>query len=325
MSEAPPRPPVPDDVVVATVAAPAVRGLRGALAALTRYGAAPHLAAGTAPLDRAAWGAGQLLAAAQLVWRDRALRRAALLPTLLTAGACGVLAALLHQRELLGLSGKPLAALHVYMVAFVGLASMPPTLLQGLWIRVANEARRALGLPPGEQPFAGRSYLRTVIAELVKAARQAAVVAVGLLPVVFVLTLLPDALHAPAALAALWALYWVVVDAFELPIEVIPGPRHRGPEPWFAEGLRWVGARSRLLRPFSWGARLGGRLATPWREELDFTARHSWECAGMGVLAGALLAVPVLDLAFRAVVITAATALVARLEAGTPPPSSGQP
>jgi hypothetical protein len=327
--ELPPGPPAPGEPVIATVAVgPPVRGPRTAVAAVARYGADPVLSAGPWPLDRAAWGAGQVLWAARLAWRDRALRRAALWPVVLTALGCGVLAALYTWHDVDAV--HPLVTLHLYMSVFVGLASMPPTLLLRQWSRVANEARRALGLPPGEDPFAGRPLVRVVAAEWVKALRQAAVVAVGLLPVILALEVLPDAVHAPAVVAGLWAFYWGVVDAFELPMEVLPGRRvaraspsprrrakpassgHGGPEPWFARLLVGVGRRSRLLGPVAWAGRLGGRLARPWREELHFTERHRWETAGMGIAAGALLSLPVLGLAFRAVAIVAATALVSR-------------
>jgi len=325
--EAHPPGAVEQEVVLATVAVgPVVRDLRSALAVLAQHARAPGLAAGPGRLDRVAWGAGQVLWAARLAWRDRALRKASLVPTLLTAVGCGVIAALYTLAKLNDgeLPGGPFAAVHRYMTVLVALASMPPTLLQRQWLRVAREARRALGLTPGDDAFAGRSLIRIVVVEWVKALRQAAVVAVGLLPVVLALQLLPDAVHAPAATLGLWAFYWVVVDAFELPMEVIPGPRHAGPEPWFARLLRAAGRRW-WLRPFRWAGRFGGWLARPWREELDFTHRHRWESAGLGLAAGALLSVPLLGLAFRAVAIVAATALVGRLEAGAAPATAAAP
>lgn len=305
-------PPGPDEVVLDTVAvAPPVRGVRSAALAIRRHLAEPDLSAGPAPADRAAWGAAQLFRAARLVWHDRALRRAAKAPVLLTALGCGLLAALYTLREQHGF--HPRAALQLYMTSFVALASMPPTLLQRQWIRVAHEARRALGLPAGEDPFAGASLAGVVAAEWVKALRQAAVVLVGFAPVVFAASFLPDSVHAPAAAAGLWGFYWVVVDAFELPLEVVPGPRGGGPEPWFARLLVRVGRSTWLLAPVAWAGRLGGRLARPWREELHFTEGHPWESAGMGLAAGILLSIPVIGLAFRAVAIVAATALLGRL------------
>ncbi|WP_157376675.1 hypothetical protein [Anaeromyxobacter sp. K] len=286
-------------------------GVAGAGAA--ERGAAQAPAPDAGRLERARWAAGEVLRAARLLADDAALRRAALLPTALTAAGCAVFAALTVAGDAADGEVTGPGALHVFTVTFVGLASMPPTLLQRQWMRVALEARRALGVPAGEDPFAGQRWPRMVLREWVKALRQAVVVSAGLFPVAMVLAMLPGKL-ATAALGAAWAFYWVLVDAFELPLEAIPGPRRGAGAPWYARALQRLGAALWLLRPFRWAGRLLARLTRPWAEEVQFTERHPWETAGFGVAVGAVLAVPGVGFFFRSIAIVAATALNARLE-----------
>jgi hypothetical protein len=154
--------------------------------------------------------------------------------------------------------------------------------------------------------------------ESVKGVRQAAVVAVGLAPVFVVVELLPGVGHGiTVALGLLWAWYWVVLDALEIPVELSPGRLGPGEPAWFERLLLTVGARSRWLRPFGLVGRFLGWLSRPWRHQAAFTERHGWESSGFGAGAVAFLAIPVVGVFFRAVAITAATALVVRDE----PPS----
>jgi hypothetical protein len=265
-------------------------------------------------VGRTGRGAAQVPAALRLLASDRRLRRAALVPTVLTAIGCAIVAALATwlRDEEAGAGWLP--RLHAFMVAFVALASMPPTILFRSWTRVAIEARRAFGLGPAEDPYAGRRWLSVMAAEWLKALRQALVVAVGLAPLLLLLWPLPDACW--QALGGAWAFHWIVLDALELPIEVIPGPPPAAPRPWFTRALGRLGGSSALLRPARWAGRLAGRLSRPWVEEIHFTERSPWECAGFGLAAGVLLAVPGLGLLFRAAAIVAATGLVAELGVG---------
>lgn len=251
--------------------------------------------------------------AAALLASDRALLRSALVPTALTFLGCAALAALVARRH----DGSWFRAA---FTAFVAISSMPPTLLWPLWLRLGKEARRAVGAQPGEEERPGERYLATLVRESAKALRQAAVVAVGLAPVFFVVELVPGVGHGvTVALGVAWAWYWVVLDALEIPVELSPGRLGPGEPPWFERGLVALGARSRWLRFLGWAGRFAGWLARPWRHQAAFTERHRWESAGFGAGAGAFLAVPVVGVFFRAVAITAATAMVARRE----PPSGG--
>jgi hypothetical protein len=250
--------------------------------------------------------------AAALVATDRELRRSALLPTTLTFLGCGLLAGLVALRK----EGR---FLEVAFATFVALSSMPPTLLWPLWKRLGLESRRALGAPPGEEERPGERYVALLVRESVKAGRQAAVVAVGLAPVFLVVELLPGVGHGvTVALGLLWAWYWVVLDALEIPVELSPGRLGPGDPAWFERLLLAMGARSRWLKPFGLAGRFLGWLSRPWRHQAAFTERRAWESSGFGAGAVAFLAIPILGVFFRAVAITAATALVVRDE---PPPA----
>jgi hypothetical protein len=309
-------------VLETVLVGPPSGGLRGKLGAVAFYAAHPEARPRPARIDRALWGMGAALQAVRLVWSDRALRRSALLPTALTFAGCAVMAGLATA----GAEPEDQHAFNTFnafMVSFVALSSMPPTVLQRMWIRVANEARRATGLPPGEDPFPGESFVRLLWREGWKAARQALVVSIGLAPLLGLARALPFGRYDAALLAGAWGLYWLVVDAFELPLEVVPGPRGEAADPWFSRFLVRLGAVSRWLRPSRWFGRLLARLTRPWFLEIRFTERHAWETAGFGLVVCLLVTIPVAGLFFRAVAITGATALLGRLgEAGEGPPTS---
>ncbi len=296
----------------AEVGAPTARGPREALRAVAWYAEHADASPGPEPLPRALWAVGLTLRSARLVLSDRRLFRAALLPTALTVAGCLAVATWATLRAGPG-EREAGSTLWAFTVSFVALASMPPTLLQPLWVRLALEARRAVGLPPGEDPHAGAGFVRTVTVETMKALRQAVVVSAGIFPLLVLVGLLPFGKTEAAVLGGLWAFYWIVIDAFELPIDVIPGPRHAAAPPWYGRLLRRLGAWKRPLRAFSAFGRLLDRLTGPWHQEVRFTERHAWESAGFGVAVGLVLAVPGLGLFFRAVAITAATALLGKL------------
>jgi hypothetical protein len=296
---------------------PPVASLRQATSALAFYVAEPAARARPGRIDRLLWGLGASFHAARLMVRDRALLRSSLLPTALTLIGAAVVAGLVGLQGG-GTSLEPGQApsprgLQAFLATFVVLASMPPTFLQRQWMAVAHQARRALGLPPGEDPFPGEHYLAMLWREGKKAARQGLVVSLGVLPVVVFIKLLPFGDVEAATIGTAWAFYWVVVDAFELPIEVLPGPRHATPTPWYSRGMAWLGGLARPLRFFGWCGRMLEKLARPWGEEVRFTERHPWETAGFAAGIGLVLAIPVVGLFFRSVAITAATDLVGRL------------
>jgi hypothetical protein len=285
---------------------------------LGRFAAEGGAAPGAAPLERLLWGLALVARGVRLLATDGSLLRAAIRPTALTFLGAAALAAVLAARH----EGRFFDAA---FALFVGISSMPPTLLWRQWVRVGLEARRAVGAVPGEEERPGEPYLRLLLRESVKALRQAALVGFGLLPVVIVVEIVPWVGHGVTlALGAAWAAYWVVLDALEIPVELVPGRLGEGEPTWFERGLGAAGARSRLLLPLALAGRLSGRLARPWRHEAAFTERHPWAVTGFGVAAVAFLAIPVAGVFFRAVAITSATLLVVALEeraAGAEPPA----
>jgi len=306
---------------------PAVGGWRDLAPAVGFYAEHAEALPRPEPLGRMAFGVAQVWRAARLVATDPALRRAALLPTLLTLVGCGVLAAMVSGEATDG-DGQALPTFQAYLATFVALSSMPPTLLQRMWVRVAVEARRVLGMAPGEQAFAGVPLPRLVWHESTKALRQAIVVSIGLFPLLVVLRMLPFGKQEAAALGAIWAFYWIIIDAFELPLEVIPGPRRGGAQPWFSRLMRWGAQKTRFLRPLGWLGRVLTRLTGPWHEEVEATERRRYETLGFGLAVGALVAIPVVGLFFRSVAIVAATGIVRldeELIAGLPQAPPGPP
>jgi len=275
-------------------------------------GAAPDRTA----QDGVLWGLAQVVRAVRLLAADRALLRAALVPTALTFLGSAALAAIVAR-------DAKARYFQAAFASFVAVSSMPPTILWRQWQRVGLEARRALCASPGEEEHPGESFLRRVVRELWKAVLQAAAVSAGIAPVVVVVEILPFIGHGvTVVLGVLWAWYWVVLDALEIPTEVIPGKLGPGEDTWFERALAGLGRRSRWLFPARLAARFLGFLARPWRHEAAFTELHPWPSAGFALAAGAFLAIPVVGVFFRAVAITAATILVVRLDL---PPSSVAP
>ena len=74
--------------------------------------------------------------------------------------------------------------------------------------------------------------------------------------------------------------------------------------------MKWVAA---ILYPVQI-ARLCDRLSLPWREEIALVEEHPGMMLGFALSTAALLAVPVLNLAFRPIVIIGATHVLGQLE-----------
>ena len=293
---------------------PAAAPERNPLRLVGWYARHPDAEPGATLIERFCHGLSQVLVALKLLRRDRQLWRAAFWPTALSLGGAALIAALW-----IWIDGPDegasthLHALRHFVAVFFTLASLPPTLLHPLWLDVARQARRAAGLPAGhEEPAHG--YLRTVIGESTKGFRQAIIGgSIGLLPILAVLLLIPGHSLLDPVLIGAWALYWITLDAFEMPFELSGAPM---PDraPWFArlafaagEAGTWPGRR--LVRRFG---RWLHKMARPWRREIDFTEREAPGCVGFAVGIGMMLAVPVLGLVFRPVAIVAATTLASR-------------
>jgi hypothetical protein len=86
--------------------------------------------------------------------------------------------------------------------------------------------------------------------------------------------------------------------------------------PWYVRSLLHAADRTpiagRLVRRFT---RLCDRLSMPWREEIALIEDHPALLLGFALSTAAVLAVPVLNLAFRPIVIIAACHVLGQLEA----------
>jgi uncharacterized protein involved in cysteine biosynthesis len=296
--------------------APRARGPLSALRCVAFLAAHPRARPGSSRLDRALFGAAQVIWSIRMLAGDRALRRAAIRPTLLSLLACAGIALVLSWGD--EVSG--LAYLRQLAATFVTLAAMPPTVLHREWVRLALEARLAAGLDPGHDEDAALSFSAVVWKEAKKAIRQLVVVTAGLFPLVLLLRFFPAGRTAGAVLVGLWGLYWVVLDSLELPFGVQPIRRAPARAAWFVRFFWAVGQQIPIARPVRWFGRRLKRLTRPWRREVDFTERHGAEMLGFGIAVALVLAVPVLGLVFRAVAITAATNLVSRVGPRRSPP-----
>jgi hypothetical protein len=276
----------------------------------------------SAHADRVVYGFMQPLLGARLLFSDRDLMRAALLPTALVAAFC-VLVALVAPS-----SYTPGAIVRRFYETFALLAPLPSLFLARHYARMAVLARHKLGFStalPCYEPL--RRAVRRVIGQTV-------LVAIGLVPVTMVLHLVPLiggwAVH---VIGALWALHWIVVDAFDSTRTLAPGQTladvdalaDAAPRPWFVRLLQQAAARlpvvGGVLRMF---ARWCDRLARPFREEIALAEAHPSLMVGFALSTAALLATPVLQLLFRPIVLIGAAHVNGRLEHQPPALAAGE-
>jgi hypothetical protein len=258
--------------------------------------------------DRFAYGLFQPLLALRLLLAHADLLRAALIPAAGLAVLCLLYAEVADARHF----GR------AFFSAFAVLAPVPSILFAQHYSRLAAAAHARLGL--GERRALDEGLFRA----LRRAAGQMVLIAIGIAPFTAMLRLVPlGGATAVKAVAAAWALYWVVFDAFDSARTLAPGETladvdRRNLEarpPWFVRLLR--AASQRLPAPLRG---LGGafaalcdRLARPLREELALGERHPTAILGFALTTALLLATPVLNLLFRPIVIIAAVHLGARL------------
>lgn len=255
------------------------------------------------------WGLAQPLLGLRTLWQHRDLLARAILPVLGFVGVCLVAA-----------RGEPgLSWVAAYYLTLITAAPLSPVLFCRHYARLAATARTRLGLEPRDP------YLRTARQILGEFFVQGLVVGVGIAPLVGLVAALP--LLGPiwaAALGYLWALHWIVVEAFDSAKTLAPGeiePTHAIVDrPWFARPADWQLDRGAALvtLPIRLWARVVGRLAKRWRTEVAILERHPWMAAGFGLGAAVLLALPVLNLVFRPAIVIAATHVLGRTEAHEP-------
>jgi len=265
-----------------------------------------------AVVDRFVYGLTQPLLGVRMLATHRDLLKAALVPAGLLAAFCAVVAALDSRADFL----------RRFYTTFAVLAPLPSIVLASHYARFAVQARHALGFARAEPCI---EPLRRVINRAIK---QAILIALALAPVSGLLHLVPGVgwLLVQAA-AAVWALHWVVVEAFDSARILRPGETLadldraalRVPRPWYIRGLfdaaDHLPIGSRLVRRF---ARLCDRLSLPWREEIALVEDHPGMMLGFALSTAALLAIPILNLAFRPIVIVGAVHVLGQLEHAAP-------
>jgi len=262
-----------------------------------------------AGLDRVVYGLTQPLLGVRMLATHKNLLEAAVIPAGLLAAFCAVVA-------LVGQRGD---FLHRFYTAFAVLAPLPSIVLASHYARLAVQARHALGFARAEP------CIEPLSRNIKRAVKQAILIALALAPISGLLHLVPGVgwLLVQAA-AAVWALHWVVVEAFDAARVLHPGETLadldaaalRVRQPWYVRWLFHAADRTpiaaRLVRRF---ARLCDRLSLPWREEIALVEDHPALMAGFALSTAALLAVPILNLAFRPIVIVGASHIIGQLEA----------
>jgi hypothetical protein len=273
------------------------------------------VAAPTAPpdahVDRAVYGLMQPLLGARMLFTDGELLKSALVPAGLLAAFCAAIALLDPVSWSVG------GVVRRFYQTFAVMAPLPSVLLARHYARLAAVARHKFGFGPVEpciEPF-GRALSRMI--------KQAVLVAIGLVPLTIVLHMVP--IVGPFVIrivVAVWALHWIVVDAFDSARVLQPGQTvkdldvlaDQAPRPWFVrllgegEPLPVVG---RILVRF---ARWLDKLALPWREEIAMVEQHPSLMIGFALSTAALVATPVLNLLFRPIVLIGAAHVLGRLE-----------
>jgi hypothetical protein len=262
----------------------------------------------TTVFDRVVYGLTQPLLGARMLATHRDLLRAALVPAGLLAAFCAAIAVLEHRGDFL----------HRFYRTFAVLAPLPSIVLANHYARLAAQARHAFGFSRVEPCIESlrRNLKRTVL--------QAILIALALAPISGLLHLVPGVgwILVQAA-AAVWALHWVVVEAFDSARVLHPGETLadldaaalRMRPPWYVRWLFHAAERapiaSGLVHRF---ARLCDRLSLPWREEIALVEDHPALMVGFALSTAALLAVPLLNLAFRPIVIVGASHVIGQLE-----------
>lgn len=281
--------------------------------------AATYVAAPSAPpdahADRVVYGLTQPLLGARMLFADGELMRAALVPAALLALFCAVVAILNP------VSWTVDGVVRSFYRTFAVLAPLPSLLLARHYARLAALARHKFGFGPVEpclEPL-GRGVRRWI--------KQTVLIAIGVVPLTVALHFVP--LLGPLVIRvvlALWAVHWIVVDAFDSARVLQPGQTladldrlaDEAPQPWFvrlATRGRTLPVVGRVLQRFARGL---DRLARPWREEIALVEQHPSLMIGFAISTVALVATPVLNLLFRPIVVIGAAHVLGRLEQHPP-------
>jgi len=277
----------------------------------SRFDVRAHVAPRPPPAaraDRVMYGLAQPLVGIRMLATHRTLLEAAVVPAGLVAAFCAVVA----------LVGDGDDFLHRFYTTFAVLAPLPSVVFANHYARLAVQARHALGFSSAAPCIAplGRNISRAI--------KQAILIALALAPITALLGIVPIVGWVVVqAVAAVWALHWIVVDALDSARTLRPGEtladldaaarRMRPPwhVRWLLEAAERVPVGGSVVR---WFARVCDRLSLPWREEIAFVEEHRALAVGFALSTAALLAIPVLNLVFRPIVIIAASNILGHLE-----------
>jgi len=263
-----------------------------------------------AALDRVVYGLAQPILGGRIIVRDAELLKSALYPPLLLGVFCACVA-------LLG-GGIDVGFFRRFYRVFAVLAPLPSIIFARHYARLAATAHRKLGFGDCEPRLEGigRAIRRAVY--------QALLIAIAAAPVVALLRITPFfGRYLARVAAALWALHWVVIDAFDdarilesgESLADVDAKNKSAPNPWFVRCFNWLADRlpPGIRRPTRSFARFCDKLSLEWREELALAEGHPSLVAGFGVMTGALLATPVLNLFFRPIIIVASVHLLGQV------------
>jgi hypothetical protein len=263
---------------------------------------------------RFVYGLVQPLLGARLLASDRELLRAALIPAGLLAAFCALVA--LIDAHSFG------EGVRRFYTTFAFLAPLPSVVLAHHYARLAVLARRKLGFAPAEPCL---EPMGTMIRRAIK---QTILVAIALAPIIVLLRAVPlvgrGIVH---AIGGVWALHWIVVEAFDSARFLRPGQTlaeldahaENIRKPWFVRAFETAADHlpigKRILRRF---ARFCDRMAMPWREEIALVEEHPSLMLGFALTTAAFLAIPVVNLLFRPIVQIGAAHVLGQLETMEP-------
>jgi hypothetical protein len=258
--------------------------------------------------DRVVYGLVQPLVGLKVLFTDGTLLRLALIPALGLTAFC----------VLVGATADHGGHLRRFYNTFAALAPLPSIVFAPSYARIAALAHERLGFG------ARRPLIDGLLRALWRAAAQAVLIAVALLPATAALGLIPlFGWMAVKLIAALWALHWIVVDALDGARTLRDGETLADVDranllaqpPWFVRLARRGAAHSsgvarRALERF---AGFCDYLARPFREEIALAETHPSLISGFALATALLLATPVLNLFFRPIIVVAAVNLTSRL------------
>jgi hypothetical protein len=260
------------------------------------------------------WGFSQTIVGARLLLSHKSLLVHALLPVLATAALC----LLVGLREFW--TGGTWGLVKAAYLVLVAAAPVSPIFFTRSYARLAARARLLAGYEPHEP------YLRGYGQALTETVVQLIVISLGMAPLTWALGFVPMLGWAWAGgVTALWALYWVSVEALDSARTLPPGIEAKDLDgeaddqphrPWYVRiyDLHPGGPLEPLFAPARWWGKALARLTRRWRVEVATLERHRFAGLGFGAGAALVLAIPGLNLLFRPVVVTAATLMQAQLD-----------